>query len=333
MAQYTHLSAPDPELPTFPRHTGPIPKDYIPILRQTIASNVTLDATRIPPESAHTVENRTIAVRGGEIAIRTISPTPLPEEGSVFPVLVWFHGGGWVAGNLEMDDVNLRILSVELRLSIVNVDYRLAPEHPFPTGLDDCYTAIKWTAENCKSIRGSLDKGFLIGGISAGANFAAAAVHRALKDPFFQKHKITGHVLQIPAVVHPAAYPAEYTTELLSYNQNANAPIVSKAAIEFFYGCLNGPPTNPELSPLLADHVGLPPLYIQICGLDPLRDEGLLYERVLREQDVRTKLDIYPGVPHGFHALWPGMTASKKWEEDVRAGVRWILALAQTPAV
>ncbi|KAJ6506871.1 Alpha/Beta hydrolase protein [Mycena sanguinolenta] len=281
-------------------------------------------------DSAYTVENRAIAVGGGEIAIRTILPTPVTDEHPEFPVLVWFHGGGWVAGNLEMDDVSLRILSVELRLAIVNVDYRLAPEHPFPAGLDDCYAAIKWTAENCKAIRGSLDRGFLVGGVSAGANLAAAAVHRSLKDPFFQKHKITGHVMQIPAVVHPAAYPPKYAAELLSYNQNADVPIVSKAAIEFFYDRLNGPPSDPDLSPLLADHAGLPPLYIQVCGLDPLRDEGLLYERLLREQGVHTKLDIYPGVPHGFHALWPRMTASKKWEEDIRAGVRWILKQTQS---
>ncbi|KAJ6506750.1 Alpha/Beta hydrolase protein [Mycena sanguinolenta] len=328
MSQYTYLSEPDPELPEIPRNPGPLSEDLIPIMRQTMSANASgwVDRARLPAESAYTVENHTIAVEGGEIAIRTVSPTPTATEEPEYPVLVFFHGGGWVLGDLDTDDFNLRILSVELRLAIVNVDYRLAPEFPFPTGLNDCYAALKWTVENCKAIRGSLSKGFIVGGTSAGANLTAAVTHRAVKDPFFEKHPITGHVLQIPGVVHPAAYPPQYASELLSFNQNADAPILSKAATEFFYRCLGGSPTDPELSPLLADHKGLPPAYFQVCGLDPLRDEGLLYERLLREQGVSTRLDIYPGVPHGFHAFAGKIAATEKWEADLRAGLKWILA-------
>ncbi|KAF7341796.1 Esterase/lipase/thioesterase [Mycena sanguinolenta] len=325
MSQYAHLSEPDPELPQLPRNAGPLPADYIQTVRQFV-SNVAVDRTALPPDSTYIVENRTIAVEGGEIAIRTISPTPVAGEEAEYPVLVFFHGGGWVCGDLELDDVNLRILSVELRLAIVKVDYRLAPEFPFPAGINDCYTALKWTAENCEAIHGSLSKGFIVGGISAGGNFTAAVTHRSVKDPFFEKYKITGNLLQLPAVVHPAAYPPEYASELLSYAQNAEAPILSKASMDIFYDCLKGPPTNPDVSPLLADHTGLPPTYIQICGLDPMRDEGLLYERLLREQGIPTRLDIYPGVPPGFHVTVPTMTAAKKWEADLRAGLKWILA-------
>ncbi|KAJ7244632.1 alpha/beta-hydrolase [Mycena haematopus] len=327
MSQYSHLSEPDPELPDIPPNTGPLPEDYVPSMRQ-LAANMRADATLLPNDSTYTVKNHKIAVDGGEIGIRTISPTPVADEGPEYPVLVYFHGGGWAIGDLDMDDFNLRILSVELRLAIVNVDYRLAPENPFPAGINDCYTAVKWTVDNCKAIRGSLNKGFIVGGMSAGGNLAAAVTHRSLKDPFFKKNSITGHVLQIPALVHPAAYLPEYATELLSYNQNKDAPILSKAVIEVFYRCLNGPPTDLDVSPLLADHAGLPPSYIQVCGLDPLRDEGLLYERLLREHGVRTKLDIYPGVPHGFHMFFHTMAATKKWEADLRAGLKWILAPA-----
>jgi hypothetical protein len=110
------------------------------------------------------------------------------------------------------------------------------------------------TVENCKAIHGSLSKGFIVGGISAGGNLTAAVTHRSLKDPFFEKHKITGNLLQIPAVVHPAACPPElvphllssnrrnkfpqhrYASELLSWAQNAEAPILGKAQIDLFYG-------------------------------------------------------------------------------------------------
>ncbi|KAF8191930.1 Alpha/Beta hydrolase protein [Mycena galopus ATCC 62051] len=334
MSQYAYLSEPDPELPEIPKMGGPMTPDLIPALRKSFedASARKLDTykTRLPPDSAYRLENHIIAGEGGdaEFSVRTISPTPTGDEPSEvqFPVLVFLHGGGWVAGSIESRDLDLRILSVELRISIVNVGYRLAPEHPFPAGLDDSYAAVKWTVENCSRIRGSVDKGLIVCGSSAGANITAAITHRALKDPFFERQKITAQILQIPAVVHPAAYPAEYVPELLSYEQNADAPILSKDAIEFFYECLGGSPTDPELSPLLAaDHTGLPPAYLQICGLDPLRDEGLLYERLLREQGVRTRLDIYPGVPHAFSGSLPEMTASKKWEADLREGIKWAL--------
>ncbi|KAF8179709.1 Alpha/Beta hydrolase protein [Mycena galopus ATCC 62051] len=333
MSQYSHLSEPDPELPgVIPRigGTGPLTEDLIPSMRQTLevplSQRLDLYKTRLPSDSAYKLEDHIVAVEDGEINVRTVMPTSTDGEEGQFPVLVYFHGGGWALGGLDMDDFDLRILSVELRLVIVNVDYRLAPEHRFPTGLNDCYAALKWvcTVENAQRLGGSIERGFVVCGASAGANLAAAVTHRALKDPFFENHKITGQVLQIPALVHPAAYPPEYASELLSYEQNKDAPILSKELMHMLYDCLNAPPSDPEFSPLLADHIGLPPSYLQICGLDPLRDEGLLYERLLREQGVLTKLDIYPGVPHGFHAMFPGMRAAKKWDADLRQGIKWV---------
>jgi len=99
--------------------------------------------------------------------------------------------------------------------------------------------------------------------------------------------------------------------------------------MDMFYECLCGTPADPEVSPVLADHTGLPPAYIQICGLDPLRDEALLYERLLREQGIRTKLDIYPGVPHGFKYMFPEMAATKKWHADLLDGFKWVLEPSQ----
>ncbi|KAF7341791.1 Abhydrolase-3 domain-containing protein [Mycena sanguinolenta] len=329
MSQYAHLSEPDPEFPEIPRNAGPLTVDDIPTIREMMSTTGNaLNAHRLPPDSTYTVKDHTIAVDGVEIVIRTVSPTPLPNEDPEYPVLVYFHGGGWIAGDLNTDDFTLRMLSVELRLASVNVDYRLAPEFPFPAAINDCYAALKWTVNNCKSMHGSLDKGLIVGGASAGANLAAAVTHRSMKDPFFEKHKLSGHLLQIPALIHPAAYPPEYASELLSFTQNAEAPILSKAGMNLFYDCLKGPSTDPDVSPLLADHAGLPPAYIQVCGLDPLRDEGLLYDRLLREQGVSTRLDIYPGVPHGFNAFAPSIAATKKWEADLRAGLKWLLPSA-----
>ncbi|KAJ7861450.1 Alpha/Beta hydrolase protein [Mycena olivaceomarginata] len=329
MAQYSHLSEPDPELPSIPKLAGPVTADILPMLRETIdlppSQKLELYRTRLPPDSMYKLENHTVAVEDGEICVRTVSPTPREDESPEFPVLVYFHGGGWSAGTVDSWDLELRILSVKHRLTTVNVGYRLAPEHPFPTGLNDCYAALKWTVNNYNIIHGVLGKGFIVCGPSAGANLAAAVTHRSLKDPFFENHKITGNILQIPALIHPAAYPSEYINELLSFKQNEDAPILDKALGEVLYDFLNGSPTDPEVSPLLANHTGLPPTHLQVCGLDPLRDEGLLYEQLLREQGVPTRLDVYPGVPHGFYSMFPEMTATKKWDADFDEGVKWVL--------
>ncbi|KAJ7688074.1 alpha/beta hydrolase fold-domain-containing protein, partial [Mycena rosella] len=199
---------------------------------------------------------------------------------------------------------------------------RLAPEHPFPTGLNDCYAALKWTAANAAELSGAPAKGFLIGGASAGAHYAAILGQRPRDDLFFTSTELTGQILQIPAVVHTAAYPERFKADLLSMEQSKDAPILNKADGEFFWS--ESAPSDPEASPLILLHEGLSPAYIQVAGFDPLRNEGLLYERLLRESGVKTKLDVYPGVPHGFHGL--PLAASKKWEADFRAGLGWLLS-------
>ncbi|KAJ6566607.1 Alpha/Beta hydrolase protein [Mycena capillaripes] len=334
MSQYLSLSEMDPEVaPCLPGVKLPdfqaLVPTHIPVVRQQwhaegIPQTMNRFRPDLPPDSMYSVENHKVAVEGGEIDVRIVIPRP-EDKHQQFPVLVWFHGGGWVMGNLDYDDLQLRILSVKFGITIVNVDYRLAPEHQFPTGIDDCYAALKWTVVHAAEIRGSLGNGFLVGGGCAGANLTAAIVHRARDDPSLSDHKITGHILQIPVLVHPSAYPAEYVGELQSYEQYKDAPILSAAAMNLFYECLNGPAEHPDLSPLLADHNNLPAVYIQVCGMDPLRDEGLLYERLLRERGIATKLDIYSDLPHGFHEFLPQLTAIKKWHADFHAGIEWLL--------
>ncbi|KAJ7803887.1 alpha/beta hydrolase fold-domain-containing protein [Mycena olivaceomarginata] len=264
---------------------------------------------RLPAESSYRLEDRKRARLGVSLS------------------WIYIHGGAFVTGDLDIDDFFLRTISVDFRISIVNVDYRLAPEHPFPTGVNDCYAALKWAASNTSEISGALAKGFLVGGLSAGGSYVAAVTHRARFDPFFTDRKITGHILQVPTLLHPlAAIPEKFKADLLSMEQNKDAPMLSKVNHEFFYHCLKADPSNLEVSPLLLSHGNLPPAYIQICGLDPLRDEALLYERLLREDGIKTKLDIYPGLPHGFHAFFPQLAASRKWDVDFRAGLGWLLA-------
>ncbi|KAK7682274.1 hypothetical protein QCA50_014477 [Cerrena zonata] len=230
----------------------------------------------------------------------------------------------FVLGSVEVEDYLLRRISVELQLVTVNVEYRLAPEYPYPNGLNDGYVALKWVTANAKWLSVSLEKGFIIAGCSAGGNLAASLALRARDDPFFLKTPLTGQLLQIPQVLHPEAWPEGY--DLYSREQNKDSAFVSRAEQLQFSKLYKGPTLDPAYSVLLApEHRGLPRTYVQVCGADILRDEGLLYEKKLKESGVKTKLDVYPGVPHGAHVLFQSIPACKKMNQDFDNGLKWLL--------
>ena len=142
---------------------------------------------------------------------------------------------------------------------------------------------------------------------------------------------MTGSHLMIPAICANAVLPEKYRTDEHSWEQNKDAAILSRKACDLFYDCYvpNLSDRGSELfSPLLfkTGHSGLPPSYFQICGADPLRDEALIYERVLREDEgIKTKVDVYPGLPHGFWSTFPKTPSSKKFVDESVKGVQWLL--------
>ncbi|KAJ3486744.1 hypothetical protein NLI96_g4021 [Meripilus lineatus] len=309
MSQYTHYSEITPEiaevigkLPPYASN-GDFKADRDAAHAMMQAS---LDAQKefLPPDSAYLVKDHFLSVEGGEILLRSVTPTPQEGEQDTFPLLVWYHGGGWAVGDAIFDDYYLRGLSVELRVSILNVNYRLAPENPFPVGHNDCFSALKWAAENALLLKASLEKGFIVAGQSAGGNLAGSVALRAAEDPLFER----------------MAVPEKYQSQLLSLEQNKDAPVVSKKAMELVRGWLCAPPDDPVFSILLHPaHAKAPPTYIQVCGLDPLRDEGILYAKVIEEAGVRVKFDVYKGLPHAGHTMFPQLKVSKKFESDFRA--------------
>ncbi|GJJ13731.1 hypothetical protein Clacol_007987 [Clathrus columnatus] len=236
------------------------------------------------------VIEKIIQVENGEIRVRAYIPDPQENEVDGFPLLVWMFGGGFVLGSIDSDDSLLRTLAVNSRIVCVADDYRRAPEHPFPAA----------ALNNASEVSVNISKGIIVGGISSGGNLAAVLAHKSLKDPEL-KGKVTGQLLVIPKLIAPQAMSGKvsmenrYKSELLSFDKDEDPYFLTKSQSitfsEAYHGGLQA--NNPEVSPILSDSFeGLPPAYIQISGLDILRDEAFLYERLLKEAEVPTRVDV-----------------------------------------
>ncbi|KAI0777167.1 Alpha/Beta hydrolase protein [Trametes elegans] len=337
---YNYLAEPDTELeallatwprgPEADRYLDDIPKAreygntfFVSILRKYLEP-------RLPVEGALRIEDHQVPVESADITVRSYTPIVESDPDLSFPLLVWFHGGGWTLNNIESDDYWLRILSAQLRVAIVNVEYRLAPENPWPIPFNDSYAAVKWAVDNVANLRADLSKAFILGGPSAGAHLSASLTHRINSDPYFaSRPKPTGQLLIIPAAVHPDAVPEELKANFTSMEQNADAPLLSKGQLHRFYELVKAPPFDPNFSPLLhplESFQRLPSAYVQICGQDPLRDGGLFYLEKMKAAGVPIKVDLYPGAPHGFMLAFPQTKLAQKSEVDLIDGIKWLLS-------
>jgi acetyl esterase/lipase len=178
-------------------------------------------------------EDFTVPARDGfAIPVRTYKPKSPPADGS--PLVVFIHGGGFAIGGLEGEELNCRLFVKQLGCVCVNVDYRLAPEHPFPTPVFDSWDAVKWAAAHASELGANPSKGFIVGGTSAGGNISAVIGHLARDEKL--SPPITGLSLLIPAVAdHTLKHvDEEYAKEIKSYEQNKDAPILSLQSVELF---------------------------------------------------------------------------------------------------
>lgn len=242
---------------------------------------------------------------GSTVRVRIYVPHKKPADGS--PVIVMFHEGGWIMGDLTDEDQNCRLFARDLGAVPVNIEYRLAPEHPVPTGVNDCYDVIKWIASNAPSdlLPADPKQGFIVGGSSAGGNLSAVMCQIARDEGL--NPPLTGQNLCVPALLSHNVVPEKWKSEYRSRNESENDPVLrfSKETSDALNSELKPDESSPLYSPLLHPNLeGLPPAFFQVCGLDPLRDEALIYESVLRENGVETKLDIYNGLGHMFWTNW-----------------------------
>jgi acetyl esterase/lipase len=215
------------------------------------------------------------------------------------PVLIWMHGGGYVMGKPEQDDSSCSQYVRELGITVVSVDYRCAPKHPFPAGLDGCYSALKWTVSHSQEL-GVDSKHIAIGGASAGGGLAAALVQLAHDrkeiNPIFQ-------LLVYPMLDDRTVLRAEIDdSSNITWSQKNN-----RFGWESYLGMECGAEDVPAYSvpARRADLAGLPPAWIGVGSLDIFHDEDVAYGQRLKECGIECEIDVTPGAFHGFDVFDP----------------------------
>jgi len=245
------------------------------------------------PEPPDVGEVRELEARGlaGAIPLRSYRPVGA-AAGAALPVLVYFHGGGWVIGDLDTHDTLCRQLANQSGCAVIAVDYRLAPEHRFPTAVDDAIAATHWIADNAAQLK--IDPARLaVGGDSAGGNLAAV-VALAARDS--GEPRIAFQLLIYPATDQRRGWP--------SHTSNGDGYLLTRDSIAYYhdhYLVDGASDLDWRASPLLhADHSRLPPAFVLTAGYDPLRDEGLQYAHALSRAGSRATLVNFERQVHGF---------------------------------
>ncbi len=257
--------------------------------RETIKSMAALGS---PPEPIAKVEDSAIPGPAGQIPVRVYTP----EGEGPFPLLVYYHGGGWVIGDLDTHEGTCRSISNSAGCIVVSVDYRLAPECKFPAAVEDSYAALQWFAANATSMNGDPTR-IAVGGDSAGGNIAAVVAILA-RDR-------NGPHLCHQLLIYPVTDVSRLDTD--SYRQFAEGYMLTKADMAWFRDLYVRSPEDarsPLVSPVLADDLSrLPPALIITGEFDVLRDEGEAYASRLNEAGVPARHSRYSGMIHGFFSM------------------------------
>jgi len=268
--------------------------------RRFAASTVWVSAPGVPVASVEDTEIQGVPVR-----------IYVPESESPLPVLVYFHGGGWVTGNLDLVDSPLRVLAKETPCAVVSVDYRLAPEHPFPAPLEDCYAVTEWVAANALSL-GADPARLAVGGDSAGGNLAAAVALKARSLAAFD--------IRLQVLVYPVTDNNLETPSYLAYSEGYG---LTREGMRWFWNHYL-PEGDDPLACVLGAHdlSGLPPALIILAEFDVLFDEGKAYADRLREAGVWTEVMVCEGMIHGFFRMTGVLDRANRVLEDTAARMR-----------
>ncbi|MDQ3553059.1 MAG: alpha/beta hydrolase [Chloroflexota bacterium] len=269
------------------------------------------------PEPVGDVEDRTIPGPASDLPVRIYTP----EGEGPFPVIVYYHGGGFVIATIDTYDSSARALANAAGAIVISLEYRKAPEHPFPAAVDDAYAAYLWATENAAEIDGDADR-VAVAGESAGGNLATVVSLRA---------RDAGDQLPVHQLL---VYPlSSFSLDFPSVETYAEAAPLNKAALEWFGGHYLADPsqaTDPDVSPLGApDLSGLPPATIIAAQIDPLLSEGRDYADALRDAGVSVSYRRYDGVTHEFFGT--GAVVDEGTQAVTFAGQRLADAFADLP--
>jgi acetyl esterase len=244
-----------------------------------------------PPIPMARVEAVEIPTEAGPMAARFYMPGGLPG-GTPPPLLLYFHGGGWVIGDLDTHDDVCRFFAAAAGVAVLSVEYRLAPEHPFPAAVEDAWSAFSWAVVNASTL-GADSARIAIGGDSAGGNMAAVASIQARDEG--------GPMPTLQLLLYPVTDSADDPRSRLLF---ADGFLLTKGDMDHFEGYYLPPGSDiddPRVSVFKTpDLSGLPPAFVATAGFDPLRDEGEAYALRMQEAGVTVALRRYPGLIHGF---------------------------------
>ncbi len=266
------------------------------------------------------IEDRRIPGPDGEIPIRLY----YPAGGPPFAVLVYFHGGGWVIGDLNTHHGFCHALAKTSGCLVVSVDYRLAPEHRYPAAVEDAYAATVWVAENSDVIHSDPDR-LAVGGDSAGGHLAAVVALMARDRE--------GPRIDLQVLIYPIT---DYNFNTPSYTENKEGYMLTRDLMKWFWNHFiddEGEANHPYVSPLRAENLSdLPQALIVTAEYDPLRDEGEAYGQRLQEAGVTVTQSRYPGMIHAFIRMTARLDKAKEALDQVAGTLRRVLKVSNLQA-
>lgn len=281
----------------------------IPAARRTMDELAAAQMAKAPPiEGVSTADRQAPGPEGApEVFVRIYQPTDRPDT---LPALLWIHGGGYVLGNVERDDLLAKHLARVGQCVVASVEYRLAPEHPFPAPVEDCYAALKWLSAHSTELGVNTSR-IAIGGASAGGGLAAGL---ALLTRDRAEVEVAFQLLIYPMIDDRNIAPASKTVpDTFVWTRENN-----RMGWRAFLGRESG---AADVSPYAAaarapDLRGLPPAYIPVGDLDLFLDENITYAQRLLAAGVPTELHVYPGAFHGFNGFVPSAEVSRRFNAD-----------------
>jgi acetyl esterase/lipase len=287
----------------------PLDLNEIPVARVKMKKMVTSLLANLPEVEGVSSEDQFASGSEGRpaVRVRVYRPTQQPSK---LPALYWIHGGGYVMGDIEQDDRLMKQLVKRIGCVTVSVDYRLAPEHPFPEPVEDCYAGLKWLFAHANEL-GVERSRIAIGGASGGGGLAAGL---ALLARDRGEVRIAFQLLIYPMIDDRNVTPASYAiTDPRMWNRESN-----RLGWRAYLGRDGG---GADVSPYAAaaratDLKNLPPAYIPVGALDLFVDENIEYAQRLIQAGVPTELHVYPGAFHGFDLFAPSATVSKQFKAD-----------------